>query len=309
MLFNFTRSLVIIIVLTSVSFAQNFEIKFDSLTASLWFGGDNRPGMQRNVAVAQSVFIDEVINLESFSFYFTSPFDSAMNGTGEGHEVTLLLHIRDSVGTILQTEQIILPETFMGGWVTWSEINLDLTEIGTYIFSSYLADGYDSNRVYSGIGCDFNAGYLDGEMYVKEVITELEAEIWGDWSQHTWDANFWLTGVSNSTKVEDDAQHVQNFKLEQNYPNPFNPSTTISFSIPTEEFVSLKVFNSLGEEVAELVNETKPAGNYSISFDAGSHSGAVRNLPAVRQGLTSGIYFYKLSAGDFTQTKKMIYLK
>jgi len=251
--------------------------------------------MERNVTVAQIVFIDEQINLESFAFYFTSPFDSATNGTGEGHEVSLKLHIRDSVGNILQTEQIIVPDTFMGGWVTWSNINLELPETGTYIFSSYLVDGYDSNMVYSGLGCDFNAGYPDGEMYVKEVTTELEAETWGDWSQHAWDANFWLIGISNSTIVEDNAEVVQNFNLAQNYPNPFNPSTTISFSIPTEEFLTLKVYNSLGEEVAELINETKPAGNYSVSFDA--------------VGLTSGIYFYKITAGSFIDVKKMIYLK
>ena len=85
------------------------------------------------------------------------------------------------------------------------------------------------------------------------------------------------------------------YYLFPNYPNPFNPSTTISYSIPNEEFVSLKVFNSLGEEIAELVNDTKPAGNYSVSFDASE--------------LTSGIYFYTLTAGSFSETKKMILLK
>ncbi len=85
------------------------------------------------------------------------------------------------------------------------------------------------------------------------------------------------------------------FALYQNYPNPLNPSTTISFSIPNEELVSLQVFNSLGEEVAELLYETKPAGNYSVSFDASE--------------LTSGVYFYKISAGDFIETKKMILMK
>jgi len=94
----------------------------------------------------------------------------------------------------------------------------------------------------------------------------------------------------------------ENYFLFQNFPNPFNPSTTISFSIPNEEFVTLKVFNSLGEEVAELINETKAAGNYSVSFDANSHSGNVRDL-------TSGVYFYKISAGNFNETKKMIFLK
>ncbi|HRN27815.1 MAG TPA: T9SS type A sorting domain-containing protein [Ignavibacteriaceae bacterium] len=85
------------------------------------------------------------------------------------------------------------------------------------------------------------------------------------------------------------------FELTQNYPNPFNPTTTISFSIPKEEFISLKVFNSLGEEVADLINDTKPAGNYSLEFSGSS--------------LSSGIYFYKLQSGSYNQTKKMILLK
>jgi len=102
------------------------------------------------------------------------------------------------------------------------------------------------------------------------------------------------------TAVEDNQNTLPNdYSLSQNYPNPFNPSTTITFSIPNEEFVSLKVFNSLGEEVAELLNEEKPAGNYSVSFDASSATG----------GLTSGVYFYKIKAGNFVETKKMILLR
>ena len=85
------------------------------------------------------------------------------------------------------------------------------------------------------------------------------------------------------------------YSLEQNFPNPFNPSTTISFSIPGQEFVTLEVFNALGEKVADLVNETKTAGKYSISFDA--------------RDLASGIYLYKISAGNYTQTRKMLLVK
>jgi Secretion system C-terminal sorting domain len=99
----------------------------------------------------------------------------------------------------------------------------------------------------------------------------------------------------NSTGVENLNNVPNNFYLGQNYPNPFNPSTTISFSIPEEDFVSLKVFNSLGEEVATLVNEIKPSGKYSVSFDASN--------------LTSGVYFYKIKAGKFIGTKKMILIK
>jgi hypothetical protein len=104
-----------------------------------------------------------------------------------------------------------------------------------------------------------------------------------------------VTGVD-----EQDDRLPNNFHLEQNYPNPFNPSTTIKYSIPTSEFVTLKVFDVLGNEVATLVNEEKPAGSYEVEFN--SHSGSVRNL-------TSGVYFYILQAGSFTQTKKLILMK
>lgn len=98
-----------------------------------------------------------------------------------------------------------------------------------------------------------------------------------------------------SADVSNSENFAKDLELFQNYPNPFNPSTTISFSIPEEDFVSLKVFNSLGEEVAKLINETKPAGNYSVSFNASD--------------LTSGVYFYKINAGSFVEIKKMVLMK
>ena len=98
------------------------------------------------------------------------------------------------------------------------------------------------------------------------------------------------------TAVEKENDEIPSeFSLKQNYPNPFNPATTINFLIPKEEFVSLKVFNSLGEEVTELVNEAKSAGNYSVLFNA--------------EELPSGIYFYKITAGSFFETRKMILVK
>ena len=91
------------------------------------------------------------------------------------------------------------------------------------------------------------------------------------------------------------------YSLFQNYPNPFNPSTIIQYSIPKTSFVTLKIFNILGKEIATLVNEEKPAGNYQIEFNIQK---TINNKP-----LSSGIYFYKLHAGDYIRTKKMIYLK
>jgi hypothetical protein len=86
-----------------------------------------------------------------------------------------------------------------------------------------------------------------------------------------------------------------NFSLSQNYPNPFNPTTRISYQIPVHSSVSLKVFDLLGRETAVLVNEFKQAGNYEVEFHAGH--------------LSSGVYFYQLRAGEFSEIKKLMIQK
>jgi hypothetical protein len=88
---------------------------------------------------------------------------------------------------------------------------------------------------------------------------------------------------------------VNEYGLLQNYPNPFNPSTKITYSIPERGNVTLKVFDLLGGEIAELVNGEIEAGSYEINFDASS--------------MTSGVYFYRIQARGFVQTRKMILLK
>jgi hypothetical protein len=94
---------------------------------------------------------------------------------------------------------------------------------------------------------------------------------------------------------------INSFILEQNYPNPFNPSTNIGFRISDFGFVSLKVYDVLGNEVATLVNEEKLAGIYEVEFIA---VGTSRDL-----SLASGVYFYQLKSGKFIQIKKMILLR
>jgi len=87
----------------------------------------------------------------------------------------------------------------------------------------------------------------------------------------------------------------ESFSLKQNYPNPFNPSTKITYQITELSFVSIKVFDVLGNEMATLVSKELTTGEYEIEFRS--------------TGLTSGIYFYQLKAGKFIQTKKMVFLK
>ena len=95
------------------------------------------------------------------------------------------------------------------------------------------------------------------------------------------------------------------YKLDNNYPNPFNPSTKISWQSPVSSWQTLKIYDVMGNEVATLVDEYKLAGSYEVEFSAkgGSASGGDAS------NLASGIYFYKLQAGAFAETKKMILTK
>ena len=109
--------------------------------------------------------------------------------------------------------------------------------------------------------------------------------------------------ILSVTNADESSNQLNDFILYQNYPNPFNPSTRIKYTVPTviaseakqSTLVTLKVYDAIGIEVRTLVNEGKFAGEYEVTFDA--------------SGLPSGIYFYKLEAGNYTETKKMLLLK
>ena len=100
---------------------------------------------------------------------------------------------------------------------------------------------------------------------------------------------------SPSTEVETATKLPLNFRLYQSYPNPFNPNTTIKFSIPTHSFTTLKIFDISGREIATIVSGQLPSGNYSKEWNAAD--------------MPSGVYFYRIEAGNFTDTKKFVLLK
>jgi len=122
------------------------------------------------------------------------------------------------------------------------------------------------------------------------------------------DNNNNISGYSNQVSISgmllkpndeeydlDSDSKVINYELMSNYPNPFNPTTQISYQIPENGFVNLVVYNSLGQKVAELVNQNQSSGKYSVKFNAA-------NLP-------SGVYLYKIQAGEFSDVKKMLLTK
>jgi hypothetical protein len=128
--------------------------------------------------------------------------------------------------------------------------------------------------------------------YYWRVRTATEGGV-GPWSE-VYKFNVVITGI------DDEKQIPTKFALLQNYPNPFNPSTTITYHLPKTSNVELKIYDVIGNEIATLVNEEKPTGVYEIQLNVAQDS---------RPALSSGIYFYKLTAGDFVSTKKMILIK
>lgn len=101
--------------------------------------------------------------------------------------------------------------------------------------------------------------------------------------------------LTKNSLVNEKSESINGYKLEANYPNPFNPVTNISYELPKDQFVRIEVFNSIGEKVKTLVNENKGAGKYKIVFDA-------KDLP-------SGFYFYRIKAGKFSASKKMVLMR
>lgn len=153
---------------------------------------------------------------------------------------------------------------------------------------------YNNNRwtYFSNVRSTLNAGKTYGR-YVDLPTGDGCSEITtGSLQQLRPNVCFLLTpvsGIGNSSAVPD------KYSLSQNYPNPFNPETKINYSILKPGLVSLKVYDLLGRQVAVLVNDYKPAGKYIVEFNASN--------------LSSGVYYYKLNSGDFSEIKKMTVIK
>jgi uncharacterized delta-60 repeat protein len=152
----------------------------------------------------------------------------------------------------------------------------------------------------------FNSdGSFEWDYIYDENVSSRAVGVWVDNSGYVFAAgdgegtngnqDLMAVKLSKTSGVEVNGNSVNEFVLFQNYPNPFNPSTVIIYQLPVSSDVTIKVYDVLGNEVATLVDEYRPAGNFEVEFSS--------------EGLTSGIYFYKLQSGDFVETKKMIILR
>ena len=194
------------------------------------------------------------------------------------------------------------------GEMTWIRIDTTLSSGSKIIcdqrdgiVAAYDKNGYDIWIIkYDQFGNQLTKYFIPGKnVFTPAYINDLEVKpdrkllALGTIYNTTWNWN--LYQFDDPTVDVKDNIPPSEFTLSQNYPNPFNPSTSIEYSVPTNENVTLKVFDILGREVATLVNQEMNPGNYKVHFDASN--------------LSSGIYFYKISSGTYNKTMKMLLLK
>jgi peptidoglycan/xylan/chitin deacetylase (PgdA/CDA1 family) len=222
-----------------------------------------------------------------------------VNTIHDGADTYLVTHVIPNRGTLnlreMNLDNLQLPVELTN--FTASVINHDVklqwttsTEINN---NQFIIERMSANESWSIIGSIAGAGNSNSAKVYSLTDKSLKSN--GKYSYR-------LKMIDNDGKfkysdnIEIDINIVFNsYLLEQNYPNPFNPSTTIKYTLPDESDVTLTVFDAIGGKVTTVVNEHKPAGNYSVQFNS-------TNLP-------SGIYFYRLQAGSFVDTKKMLLMK
>lgn len=177
-----------------------------------------------------------------------------------------------------------------------------------------LTDGFILDHCCCYYGLDPDSGYVaypcicTDPHFPLDQFLGMHVEIWGYLQQciEPFIMEFHITGLHVFTSdVGEDMEScsITNFALEQNYPNPFNPVTTIRYAVSGSQIplhTTLTIYNVMGQKVRTLIDEPKSAGNYEVIWDGKDENG---------QSVASGIYFYRIRAGDFTATKKMVILK
>jgi hypothetical protein len=202
----------------------------------------------------------------------------------------------------LQSEPMIVSDGANGGIVTWRD---DRLPINSDIYAQRINNAGVTQWAANGVVISSATNYQTN----VEIVSDDAGGAIMAWRDERNDISFWDIYAQQVnangelgivTDVAEQPNLLLDFALQQNYPNPFNPSTKIKYTIPSTgaslmKFLQLNVYDVLGNEVATLVNEEKPAGSYEVEFDASR--------------LSSGFYFYTLKAGSFTSIKKMVFIR
>jgi len=241
----------------------------------------------------------------SLSFRLTVR-DNNIAGGGNNYEL-VEFNVTNTAGpfrvTLPDTTAIIwntnLPQT-----ITWNVNNTNTAPVNCLNVNIKLSVDGGITYIYTLASNTANDGSQtvnlpDVSSTLGRIKVEAADNIFFDISNY----NFTLTNLVSVGNIQ--TEIPDQYILGQNYPNPFNPSTSITYQVPNSNFVTLKVYNILGNQIAELVNEKQEAGLYTVNFDAGQYSSG--------QALSSGIYFYTLKAkgdkSEYTQTRKMFLIK
>ena len=261
-----------------MSVFNNVTIKYDSLGNTIWVKRIYPPTNGYDIAVDENQNV--YISSRSSGNNFTTKLDIDGN--------VVWMRVYPTTNGFATNKSVIILDSINNVYVT---ANIDSNS-----YTRYGAIKYDNNGnqifvvSYRNTASSFN--------YVYDMAVDKKG-------------NFYLTGTSQGTGSYYDYATVKysslitnisgsnisllSYKLEQNYPNPFNPSTKIEYELPVEEYVSILVYDITGKLIQTLVNENKSAGKYEVTFDGSNFA--------------SGIYYYKIESGNFSQVRKMILIK
>ncbi len=227
----------------------------------------------------------------TFADLYAVNVKSFQNGLSVGNDGTILKYVKDSNSAVLPVELNSFEVISKGGnvelnWFTATEVNNKGFEIERKADNVWKTIGF-----ISGKGTTTNPSKY---YFIDDLRnTSFNGNVAYRLKQVDYNGTY---KYSDEVSVQVNSNPAE-YSLMQNYPNPFNPSTVIKYSVKENTQVILKVFDILGREVSTLLDEEKPAGTYTINFDA------------AKAGLSSGTYFYTIKAGNFVQTKKMLLLK
>jgi len=262
---------------------QNYVEGYAAITANNWAGGVQGSGASDPKAKATTPFPYEPIVVQNAQQAYNSILQIVGCNFPKRDVVDTRVIEETKTGTAKfgatyggGGKGIINSQTEVGGW---PELKSTAAPVDTD--KDGMPDDWEKakglNPNDKADGNTFNAeGYTMLEVYLNELV------------------------ASSITDVKKEESIPVGFELEQNYPNPFNPETTIGYKVQTSSNVSLKVYDVLGREVATLVNNYHSAGTYKVAFNVETRHGA---------SLQSGVYFYRLHAGNFNETKKMLLVK
>jgi hypothetical protein len=233
------------------------------------------------------------------------PTSGVYRSTNAGVSFITTLNYSQSIGSIVMSGNYAFAGTSTGIFkstdkgVTWTNTSFAFPNVnGLAISGNYVFAGTEKNGIF--ISQDLGSTWININGNLGKRISVNKLFISGnDLYAATYTNSVLKAPISSLVGITEPSvtSLPEEYNLSQNYPNPFNPVTTFTYDIKTSGFITLKVYDILGNEIAELVNEKKNAGRYSVVFDAGKYN------------LSSGVYFYKLITGEFVDTKRMMLIK